>query len=208
MTATQALENAKGMTFEAFWAGLMEDREQQAEDREQLRLLRESQDRTDAQISRMSAKVDSVSQQMGILNNDIGKLIEEVFSAQVWEKFNAFGYEFHKGSERYKLRGEGNQILAEIDVFLENGDYAMAVEVKTKLTQYWVDDHLERIEIVRRFMDEHGDKRKIVGAVAGGIVPENVKRYAEKQGLYVLVRSGDAVKIAEEPDTFACKVWG
>jgi hypothetical protein len=35
-----------------------------------------------------------------------------------------------------------------------------------------------------------------------------VKRYAEKQGLYVLVRSGNAVKIAEEPDTFMCKVWG
>jgi hypothetical protein len=56
-------------------------------------------------------------------------------------------------------------------------------------------------------MDKHGDKRKLVGAVAGGIVPESVLRYAEKKGLYVLVQSGDSMRVAEEPNIFKVREW-
>jgi hypothetical protein len=41
--------------------------------------------------------------------------------------------------------GHGRNI-AEVDVFLGNREFAMAVEVKTKLTQDHVDEHLKRME--------------------------------------------------------------
>ena len=123
----------------------------------------------------------------------------------VWNKFNALGYDFTKGGN-YRFK-ESGQVLAEVDIFLENGDYAMPIEVKLDLTTDDVDEHLERIDKVRLYMDEHGDNRKLLGAVAGGIVPESVKRYAQKKGLYVLVQSGESVNIAETAKDFKAREW-
>jgi hypothetical protein len=60
---------------------------------------------------------------------------------------------------------------------------------------------------VRKYFDNHKDPRKLVGAVAGGIVPENVKRYAQKKGLYVVEQNGDNVMIDEPPKGFIAKEW-
>ena len=50
------------------------------------------------------------------------------------------------------------RVLVEVDFFLENGLYAMPVEIKTELSVYDVDDHLERIEKIRQYMDKRDDK--------------------------------------------------
>jgi hypothetical protein len=80
----------------------------------------------------------------------------------------------------------------------------MPVEVKTHLKKGDVDDH---IEWIRGYMDRRGDKRRLVGAVTGGTVPESVRRYAQKWGLYVLEQSGESVLIAEAPDGFTARIW-
>jgi hypothetical protein len=51
------------------------------------------------------------------------------------------------------------------------------------------------------------NNRKLIGAVAGGIVPESVKRYAQKRGLYVLVQSGESVNVAETAKDFKAREW-
>jgi hypothetical protein len=84
----------------------------------------------------------------------------------------------------------------------------MPVEVKADLTTEDVDDHLERIATIRKYMDSHGDKRLLVGAVAGGIAPENVMIYAQKKGLYVVGWSGDAATVVEAPKSFKAREWG
>ena len=56
-------------------------------------------------------------------------------------------------------------------------------------------------------MDKRGDKRRLVGAVAGAIVPESVCRYAQKKGLYVVVQSGDSVEVAGMPKDFEVRKW-
>jgi hypothetical protein len=56
-------------------------------------------------------------------------------------------------------------------------------------------------------MDERGDKRTIVAAVAGSIVDEKVCEYAQGKGLYVLVPSGDSVAVANVPAGFTRKEW-
>jgi hypothetical protein len=70
-----------------------------------------------------------------------------------------------------------------------------------------VDEHLERIEIIRGYMDKRGDSRKIIGAVAGGVVSDDVVNYAQKRGLYVIVQSGDSAAIAEIPKGFTARTW-
>ena len=83
----------------------------------------------------------------------------------------------------------------------------MPVEVKTELTTEDVKEHLQRIEAIREYFDERGDKRKLVGAVAGGVVSENVLKYAQKQGLYVIIQTGDSVAIADIPPDFKAREW-
>jgi hypothetical protein len=206
MTAEQALEAGKNLDFTQVWTALMETRARMEEmfaktDAE----MREMFAKSDAQIEKMSRRVDNVAETLGKFGNSQGSLLEEMFSANVWDKFGAFGYDFTLGRQmRFKDR---NIVLAEVDIFLENGAYAMAVEVKTKLTEYWVGEHLERLGKIREYMDQHGDKRKLVGAVAGGVVPENVRRYAERNGLYVLIQNGENISIAEEPGKFHAKEW-
>ena len=97
--------------------------------------------------------------------------------------------------------------IAEADFFLENGDCVMPVEVKTDLNVEDVNEHLERIQTIRHYMDTHGDHRKLMGAVAGEIVPDNVLNYAQKKGLYVLKQTGDSVGVATAPQNFTAKVW-
>jgi hypothetical protein len=83
----------------------------------------------------------------------------------------------------------------------------MPAEIKTELTIEDVDEHLERIAVIRKYLDDHEDKRRVVGTVAGGIAPENVIRYAQKKGLYVVVQSGQSVELSEAPTTFKAAEW-
>jgi hypothetical protein len=160
----------------------------------------------DEQMQNTGEKIAELSKNIGGLNNSLGALIEEVYSAQLWEKFDALGYEFTRGSRGMKFR-EKNRLLAEVDIFLENGDYAMPVEVKTQLTTGDVDKHLARMVKIREYLDHRNDKRKLVGALAGGIVPDEVRKYAQEKGLYVIVQSGESVTVAEMPLDFKAMEW-
>jgi hypothetical protein len=192
MTAEQAREAAKGLTFEDVWAALM---------------------KTDAQIEQMSKRVDKTSEDVaelskniGGVNNTLGKLTEEMVTAKVLELFQNMGYEVGTACRNKKFYKESKR-LAEIDVFLENGDVVVAVEIKTSLEVQDVNRHKEHISRIRKYMDERGDKRKIIGAVAGGVVPDNVLEYAQQNGFYVLVQSGESICVAETAPEFEVKQW-
>jgi hypothetical protein len=185
MTAEQAREAAKGLTFEDVWAALMETRQQ---------------------IAKTSADVANLTKNMDGVNKSLGRWVEEMVYPSLWDKFDQYGYEFTMGSQRRKFK-DGKKIIAEADIFLENGEYAMPVETKTTFTEEDVNGHLDRMDKIRLYMDKHNDKRLLVGAIAGAIVPENVVRYAQKNGLYVLMQSGDSVVVAEAPEGFTPRKW-
>ena len=217
MTAEQAAEAARGLTFEKVWAALMESRERQERafaeaDRRQEKAfaeMRESRAETEKQLKEtladMKRIVADVSHQMGGLHNTIGKMTEEMFSAQIWTRFDGI-YTFTQGSPR-TIRDKNRKKIAQVDMFLENGEYAMAVEIKTTLKLSDIDEHLEQLAIVRQYMDERSDGRKLVGAVAGAVVPDDVCLAAQKKGLYVLTQSGEAVVLAEAPSGFKAVEW-
>ena len=83
----------------------------------------------------------------------------------------------------------------------------MLVEVRTKLSIDDVDEHIERIGKIRHYMDARCDNRKLVAAVAGGIISENVLKYAQRKGLFVVQQTGDSVAIASAPDGFVPREW-
>jgi hypothetical protein len=113
---------------------------------------------------------------------------------------------FTKISVNVELMNADNTFLTEIDIFLENGNSALAVEVKSKLTIKDVKEHLQRMEKLRRYADERQDRRKFLGAVAAGIIPGHVKDFALGKGFFVIEQSGDTAVIAV-PEGFVPGEW-
>ena len=110
---------------------------------------------------------------------------------------------------RRKVFGKDTSDNGQIDLLLEDGDIAILIEVKTNLKTNDVREHIERLEKYRRCMDKkgNGDKKRYVGAVAAAVAEQNVIEFAQKKGLYVIVQSGDAVKIVTPPKGFKAKTW-
>ncbi|MDR3160442.1 MAG: hypothetical protein LBU28_02375, partial [Spirochaetaceae bacterium] len=123
---------------------------------------------TDRQFKETDRQFKETDRKISKLGSRLGELVENLVASNLPEKFKARGIFFTRTSLDVVLKNADNTFLAEIDMFLENGSTALAVEVKSKLTVEDVKEHLERMKKLRRYADEHGDSRKFLGAVAGG----------------------------------------
>jgi hypothetical protein len=196
-------EPPKGTTLEDIWALFREsDRRMQ----ETERTLKEMGVETDRRMRKTERAIKETGRQIGNLGGRLGEVIEHIMTPKLYEKFEELDLCFTRASRNYELRGQNRKTLAEVDVFLENGEYAMAVEVKTRLTVEDVQDHVKRLEILRKAADEHKDQRKYLGAVAGAVVDQKVSAYARKTGFYVIIPSGEAVEI-KVPEGCMPRMW-
>ena len=74
---------------------------------------------------------------------------------------------------------------------------AIAITVKSKLSQSDVDEHIERLSKIKRFMPRY-QNIKFLGAVAAMVIPVDVARYAYRQGIFVIGQSGDDMVILND----------
>jgi hypothetical protein len=218
----------EGLTFEKVWAALMENREQMkdtdarmketaermretdAQMKENATRMRETDARmkeTDAQIKETKELVRETSRQIGKLGNRFGETLEYMIVPNLVAKFKELGFEFEKSHRDTKIEDQEHGIFAEIDVFLENGDRTMVVEIKTKPKVEDMDDHVERMEKLRRYADLHNDTRKYLGAIGGVVFNESEKIYALKKGFYVIEPSGDTFTITEPAGSYYPHEW-
>jgi len=133
--------------------------------------------------------------------NKYASIVEHILTPGLHQKFKSLGYSFNRVTF-YKF-AEG--VWAQVDGMLENGNLAVVVEVKTSLRETDIDNHLARMEKIRKFADENGDKRKFMGTMASTITDYSNRNYALKKGLFVIEPSGDDVKVTmpeEKP-----RVW-
>ena len=186
------------LTFEKIWTMFQEtDKKFQAMSQETERLMQET-----------TRQMKETDRKIGELGNRFGDLAEHLVAPGVVEKFNALGFRFNRDCQGAKFRDpETGRLLAEVDIHLENGDIVIAVEVKANLRVPGdVDDHLKRMEVLRRLADLRGDTRKYQGAIAAAIVVDGARRYAQKAGFYVLEQSGDTMKL-DIPEDFVPREW-
>jgi hypothetical protein len=229
-TATQPREPQMGLTFEKVWAMFqasderMQKLSEEADQRmqkndERFQKLREETDRiiqetaqqikeTEKLMKATIRQMKETDKQIGNLSNRFGELAEHLVAPNIIQKFNALGFHFNDVSAGYReiFVDESEQITAEFDILLENGEFSIAVEVKAQPTEQDVRDHVRRLGVLRRHKDKTGDKRKIYGALAGAIMPASVKAYALKTGFYIIKQTGDTVKI-DIPKDFTPKIW-
>ncbi len=149
-----------------------------------------------------------LDQKISSLGSRIGEIVENMIGGDIVNQFRALGYDVKYLSRNLEF-GYGTPDYGEIDLILEDGDVVILIEVKTNLKTADVRDHVKRLEKYRRLKDASGSGKyhRYVGAVAGAVVAKNVAEFAQKQGMYVIVQSGQAVEILPSPEGFVAKMW-
>jgi len=181
-------------TFESVMAALQETARRQEEDREHLketeRIMKEDSRRLKEELNI----------KIGALTNLFGDLTEAMVAPKICDKFNEFGFNFLRANPNPRFNDRANDICFEVDIMLENSDKAMLIEVKTKLTKERIYKHILRLKKMRKYANLHGDKRIFLGAVAGIVVTDDVKKYAISKGFYFIEYAGETFYITPPKD--------
>ena len=190
--------------------------EAQARAEEQREKDRKERAEADARLAAERAEADAryeewrkdFNNDMGGLRNSYGDQVEAMF-VRLADKFNSeLGFCFPRIADRgFTFKDKSGNFIAQADRFYENGDSAMVVEVKAKLKTHHVDEHIKRLKKIGDYLKTEGKEKKVIGAVAGGMVPENVIAYAHKKGLYVLTQNGESISIEKRPEGFEERDW-
>jgi hypothetical protein len=201
MTAEQAAEWGKTLSFEKVWAMMAKSDERLAKNEALTAETKAQVAETTKNVDRMCKRVDNVCATLGGLGNSFGEMIESMVLPNLIDKFDKLGLHFTVAHRDTKIKDKAHNICAEIDAFLENGEKAVATEIKSKPDMRDIDRHIERMEKVRKYADLRDDKRKYLGAIAGVTFGDDEKNYALQQGFYVIEPSGDTFNITVPKDS-------
>ncbi|MGE0085869.1 MAG: hypothetical protein AB7S75_15780 [Desulfococcaceae bacterium] len=194
-----------------FLQGMKELREAQRESQkkndEQIRELRESQKKTDAQISRNEAmlaatikKLDNIGVTLGEMGLVQGKVAEDLFYRNVKHLFGQRNLMFADVRRNVKKKG-----IAEYDIVAADKDRVLVIEVKNRLEKDMIDDFLNRkIPKFMQVFPQYKDRR-LTGGVGALVMHDDVGRYAEKKGLYVLTQNGEGGAMLVNRKNFKAK---
>jgi hypothetical protein len=148
-------------------------------------------------------EIKAVNTSIGRLSNRLGEFVEEAVRPSAVRLFRERGIDVHEVHQNVTSNREGSAF--EIDLLVVNNQDVVAIECKSNLSIDDVNEHLERLEKIKRFLPDHVNKR-ISGAVAGMVIPANVATYAIKKGLYVIGQNGEHLELRNEK-SFTAKTW-
>jgi hypothetical protein len=158
---------------------------------------------TDRKFQETRELLDRLSRRFGDLGNRLGEFVEAMVEPALVDLFRARGLDVSEVHRRVTSHRGGEAI--EIDLLVVDGDTAVAVECKSRLTKEEVEHHVERMNKFKRLLPKYADMR-IHGAVAGMVVDEDAIQAAKSAGLWILAQSGETVALRNDPD-FTPRVW-
>jgi hypothetical protein len=161
---------------------------------------------TDRRMQETDRRMRETDRKIGELGNRFGELAEHLIMPNIHEKFRALGYAFTRAGPCVEIFDSAGKALTEVDVWLENGAFVMAVEIKSRLRKRDVGEHIRRMELLRAYLDGREDRRKLLGSVAAVVVSDDMRKYVPEKGFYLIEPSGDTVKIMV-PEGFTPRVW-
>jgi len=178
--AERPIPTGEGLTFEKVWAMFQE---------------------TDKKMQRTEKYLNRIGRQIGGLHRSFGEMAEHLVAPGIEKRFNELGYHFDEIAPKgHKVKDKKGRILSEIDILLENDETIIAVEVKAKPAAQDIEHHIKRLEILRNRRQKLNDCRKILGAIAGAIYEDDVKKAVCEAGFFVIEQSGDTMKIVVPED--------
>jgi hypothetical protein len=184
--------------YETVWAILQET----------ARIQKESAAEADRQRKETDRRFKRIEKNLGGLGDSMGQLIETLIAARLWEKFAAYPYNLKRAYQRVYVYDEKSWAVTEIDILLADTEWVMAVEVKREAsTTKDVDRHIKRMELIRKYPPAEAKDKKLLGAIAGGVIRPDVRDYAHQSGFFVLELKGESVALVSPPEGFTPREW-
>ena len=167
------------------------------------RIIKQMAKETDERFKETSREIKAVNASVGRLSNRLGEFVEEAVRPAAVRLFQERGIDVHEVHQNIVVKRDGEGI--EIDLLVVNNKDVVAIECKSNLSVDDVNEHLERLDKIKRLIPDHKDKR-ITGAVAGMVIPEQVGIYAMRKGLFVIAQNGGHLELAND-EKFVAKIW-
>lgn len=173
------------------------------------RLLKEQSQQTDRrfreteQFFRQQNK--ELDKKLGKLGNRLGEFVEGFIKPAVVKLFQERGIAVHVVTRDVEVNRPELGLAMQIDLFVTNDDSCVLVEVKSHLDLDDVNEHIERMGKFKVLFPLYADK-KIYGAVAGMVIPDNIAKYAYRNGFFVIAQKGDSAVILND-DKFNPTAW-
>jgi hypothetical protein len=179
---------------------ILELKESQKKTDSQILELKESQKKTDEQIRRTDAKLERIGKQLADQGLVQGEVAEELFYRNLRSLFKKRNVKFEKVRRNVRRKGEG-----EYDIVAVDEGRVLVVEVKNKLEKRMVDQFVEeRLPRFKELFPEYA-RFRVEGGIGALVVKEDVGRYAEKAGLYVLTQTDEGGAALLNRDDFEPK---
>lgn len=167
------------------------------------RRMAESKAEADKRLAKAEAIAAQANQAVNNLSSRWGRFVENMVAPAALRLFQAQGMAVQEVYQRVRS-ARGNRNL-EIDILVVDDDVAVAIEVKSRLTQDSVRQVLRSLEQFKVAFPHYASYR-LYGAVAAIEIDKDVDTYAYNQGLFVIQQSGDSVAISNTPD-FQPRIW-
>jgi hypothetical protein len=158
---------------------------------------------TDRKFQETGQKIDKMTDSIGRLGNRLGDFIEDAVRPAAVRLFRERGLEVHEVHQQVNAQ-RGDEGI-EVDLLVVNDTDVIAIECKSLLSVDDVNEHRERLDKLKRLLPTYAQKR-VLGAVAAMVIPEDVAKYAYRQGFYVLGQSGEQLVIRNDRQ-FRPKAW-
>jgi archaellum component FlaC len=170
------------------------------------KLLRDESERMEEFRNRM----DKLDGEVGGIGSRFGDIVEIFIIPGIRPAVNKIGHNFKRVFPNKVVKNAENFKVTQVDALLTDGAEAMAVEVKSHWSSTaYVDQHVRRLEKLRRYEVEAGVKGKaLYGAVAGILIDKRVNEYAKKHGMYVveIVENKNLLKV-RAPKEGQIRTW-
>ena len=161
-------------------------------------------EKTDKQMKETDKQLKRTDKKINALTSRWGDFVESFVAPSVEKMFKKREIEITSVHQHVRIRKNGKE--TEIDILGINGEYAVVIEAKSRLSVDDVNEHIKRLQNFKSFFPEYKD-RKVIGAVAGIKIDTGADRYAYKKGLFVIAQSGETVKILNNKN-FLPECWG
>ena len=168
-------------------AQILELKASQKKTDEQLNRTDEQLNRTDEQLKKTIKKLDDIGVNLGKMGIVQGEVAEELFYRNVKGLFSPLDLRFDRIRRNVKVKGS----RGEYDIVADDKGRVLVIEVKNKLSRRLVDEFMQKkLPRFRSLLPEYRDS-KILAGIGALVVKDDVGRYAEKAGLFVLTQTSD-----------------
>jgi len=167
-------------------AQILELKEAQLKTDAQILELKEYHKQTEKLVHETSKELRATLKALGDLGLVQGEVAEDLFYRNVKGLFGPRNIHFERIRRNVKVKGRG-----EYDIVADNKGQVLVIEVKNKLNRRMVDEFMQKKLPRFKILLPEYQGRKILAGIGALVVKDDVGRYAEKAGLFVLTQTSD-----------------